>query len=196
MKDRARRARIVAALCSAVWTSSLGCCRAHVELPPRPGPAADLDDVAAYRYAMRPVGRAQLRTTTVVVDAETGTELEHANTREALRLNGGALVHHPEDLIPVVGEDSECGVAARKAGDARRANEAWGFAGTALVGGSFFVLVAQPERRLGLEIPLSFPAAVVLAGGAATSLLVMAATHGDVIEHKRRAFDCYERALR
>lgn len=92
-------------------------CTAHVELPSPPPPHASADEFAQYCDAVRPLRRGFAVTETGSAHLRGGSHRARV-ARVGIELGNGTLVTDAGDLLPVVGEETTAGRAARAASNA------------------------------------------------------------------------------
>lgn len=170
----------------------------HVNLgapPPRTAPAAER--MTAYER-LRPAG--ELHTFRAVATGTHSARLEHTHE---LVLADGSIVHHADDLLPVVADDSVAAAAARRSGSARRNKVAWMIGGAVAVAAGTFLVWRGFDQNHEHAFDDTDPGDGMIKLGVAVGLggaLVgtLGATHQGWTEarERRAAFLAYDAGLR
>lgn len=124
-------------------------CATHVMLPSPPVGGAASQAIGDYCDAMRPVARVT-RAGPAIAHVRGG---RHRFAQYGLELQDGTFVTEPEDLIAVVGHDSDAGMSARDAADAQLVADLVNAStlATFLTGASLLTLQTMPDEQTGLS---------------------------------------------
>ncbi len=165
-------------------------CAPHVRLDPI-DPAAELPRRQRAYDRLQPIGRGHDIYVKVVDDS-----VRHEIDTEKLRLAGGEVVHHPNDLLPVVDPDSATAAAALQYEKWQSIDTlSYVLAGTLLGASAGVAAASWPELRDGSM------GAIWAVGGLAFSAVAVRTIFGLVSSSRmnrarREAFDAYPTDLR
>jgi hypothetical protein len=180
---------------SLIGAMALSGCMAHVALPEAPTSAPYPVRVQAYN-AHRPLSMQY--TTTVSYGRYGVTGVNTAAT--GLVLANGANVFHPEDLIPMAGQNSPSAAAARESQSANSTADIlfWSGIGASLLGtglalGSLFTNGGSSYS--GINWPL-FGVGMGVGLGGSITILVGSGFRGAAARHRETSYQLYDQSLR
>ncbi len=131
-----------------------------------------------------------------------GVPVGAARTTDYLQLNGGERVYHPEDILPVVKEDSAAAAAAERSAEATStANtvQGWGWALTGvgpavMLSSVFFIEDAETSPDFSGMWTVMAIGGVITIGGLITGL-IGGSYRRQANDDKATAFELYNKAL-